>query len=385
MRTHRAAAPLWLPLLLALGACSSWREVHEYDGWTLYESERAVDAAAFAAAFEPAVRSIEEHFGEFERNVRVHAWNGAVELGPAGRGIVHENEGDGVQDVPGIGPARVQAYHSRDSGRLFAADAGIYVAAPDAGTAAHELVHARLAELDVRVPLWFEEGIATVFGDGALVDGRWRVDGLACWPLRELRENPLGDEELAALLVLEAIDAVSVRDNVLAHFVGWAIVFDLLRETRSLDWRVWQRAFDWQRPAVDARARLERTLAAATPLEWLRRLEHDDPGLRFAACKGTWKLHEEDVVLALMDALEREQDDEVRVALAINILASGNDVRLGRRDSHRARAAIHAALTTAELDAPDEQRAVRELARGVRWGGERAQLALEALRRYWEE
>jgi hypothetical protein len=35
----------------------------------------------------------------------------------------------------------------------------------------HELVHARVSEENAKLPLWFEEGLASLFGDGALYDG----------------------------------------------------------------------------------------------------------------------------------------------------------------------------------------------------------------------
>ena len=82
----------------------------------------------------------------------------------------------------------------------------------------HELVHARLAQEGVELPLWFEEGVATFLGDGALVSGRWVVDGLACWPLRELQKARPRGAELRRLLArdtqqraISAQHAFSVR------------------------------------------------------------------------------------------------------------------------------------------------------------------------------
>jgi len=111
----------------------------------------------------------------------------------------------------------------------------VYAGVAEPGTAVHELVHARLAEEDPDLPLWFEEGLACLMGDGFLDQEHWIVDGLACWPMRELREQKLGDGDLARLLALKAEDSLSARDNVLIHFVGWAVVFDLYRESNGFD------------------------------------------------------------------------------------------------------------------------------------------------------
>src|SRR5258706_15872176 len=141
-----AMRSLVLAACLASTACSSWRPVARFDGWTLY-SERGheVDARSFEAAVAPAIRTVEEALGPFERPIRVHAWNGEAGAETSGAEIIHEGEGGPVQDVPGIGPARVRAYHARGDG-LFGPPGGIFLAAPECGTVAHELVHARAAE-----------------------------------------------------------------------------------------------------------------------------------------------------------------------------------------------------------------------------------------------
>jgi hypothetical protein len=369
---------------LAATACTSWRRAETFEGWTLYGAPGVeLDADRWQAVFDPALAAVEATFGPFEDRVRVHAWRGGVTLAADGRRIVATDDAT-VQDVPGIGPARVQGYHARGGLGPFSRG-GIFVGDPEAGTAVHELVHARVAELDERWPLWFEEGVATWFGDGALVGGRWTTDGFACWPWRELRENPLTDDELAALLALGANDATSVRDNVLVHFVGWAIVFDLARETRSDDWRVWLATFERDGSLRDARRRMARTLLDATPDLWLRRLEDPDPAVRFATAKGTWKLARVEVVEALVTALERETDGEVAVALAVNLLAAANDLDLSGPTAWRVRRASRETLREAELADPLEQRAVDALFVEPAAGRPVPPVALETLRRFWAE
>src|SRR5947209_3880554 len=94
-------------LLLLATSCSSWREVRRFDGWTLYGEKGAeIDVASFRAAFDPAKHAVEERFGPFRKDVHVHA------LGPSVAGAHDAHEIGFVQDVPGIGRARVRAYHA---------------------------------------------------------------------------------------------------------------------------------------------------------------------------------------------------------------------------------------------------------------------------------
>ena len=225
--------PTCAVLLLALAAgCSSWTRAGQYDGWALWvRDEESVDVGRYEAVFQIAFETVERHLGAFEQPVRIHAWDGGVELVSGNRGEIRERGHEGlVQDVPGIGPARVRAFHTR-GGR-----GGVFIGEADESTAIHELVHARLAEAGRDLPLWFEEGLASLYADGAVHGGRWVVDGLACWPLRELAEEPLPDAELARLVALRARDEHSVRENLLVHFVGWALAFDLRREHPDAPW-----------------------------------------------------------------------------------------------------------------------------------------------------
>jgi hypothetical protein len=367
-----------------LGGCSSWKHAHTFEGWTLYRAPGTLlKVDDWQRAFEPALVVVEREFGPFQNEVRVHAWRGSVALAENGRRVV-PLEADDIQDVPGIGPARVQGYHARGGIGPWKRS-GVFLGTPDAGTAVHELIHARLAEETKRLPLWLEEGIATWFGDGALHHGVWTVDGFACWPWRELRSNALTDADLAVLLSLGPQDDTSVRDNVLVHFLGWAIVFDLALETGSTDWRVWQAHFDWDEPLADARLRLDRTLRLATPGLWMERLRDEDPGLRFAAAKGTWKLASLVIVEALVSALEAESEPEVQIALAINLLAAANDLDLSGPLAWRVHAASRATLRAAELPDPIEQEAIQVLFQGRVAGEGNNGDALEALRRFWAE
>ncbi len=367
--------------LLTLASCTSWKPVARHERWTLYELPgQAVAARQFAEAFDPAFEAVEVTLGSFERRVDVHAWPESG--GPGGDG---SRVGTGVHQVPGIGPARIQAYHAR-GGSAFGRS-GVFIGAPDAGTAVHELVHARFAELGTELPLWFEEGIAGVLGDGILVDGLWYVDGLACWPLRELGEELLSDENLARLIALDASEETSVRDNVLVHFVGWAVVFDLYRESgASIEWRSWLAAFG-DDPLPEVRRRMERTLSAATPLAWIDRLESEDRGVRLATAKGLWKLRSREVLDALLTALERESDPEVRIGLAVNILATAGELTLPWRRWREVEIAVREALRSADLDDAREQRAALDLYRAYRRGEPEGdpERSLERLSRFWEE
>ena len=270
---------------------------------------------------------------------------------------------------------------------------GIFIGAAEVGTAVHELVHARLAEVDRPVPLWFEEGLASLLGDGALVraegeggEPRWVVDGLACWPLRELREEGLDDEALARLLDLEASDGLSVRDNVLVHFVGWAVVFDLYRKSGAVEWERWLDELE-DSPLHVVRRHLKRTLAAGTELAWLERLNHPDPAIRLATAKGSWKLRSPAVLQRLLRRLEVERDPEERVGLAVNSLAAAGELTLPWRRWRAIEETVEEVLRDARLADPREERAARNLSRGYRLGDERgeAQEALRELAHFWEE
>lgn len=369
--------------LAALAGCATWQPVQVTDSWTLYaRPEAEVDAAAFRLALTPAFEAIEERMGPFQHRVRVHAWDGQrtdVAL-----------PGDGqVQEVPGLGSARVRAYHVRPGANPFQAD-GVFLGTTEVGTIAHELVHARLAESSTPVPLWFEEGLASLWGDGVMFDGRWTVDGLACWPLRELREEHLDDAELESLLRLRGSDATDGRANLLVHFVGWAIVFDLARHDPHGGWRAWLDAFEAGVRAEGlvphARRRLEHTLDPQVESAWLERLWDPDPALRLAAARGLWKLRSLDAVDRLLEALPDERDPEVRYAMAMNAFLAAPEMRLGRTRWLRIRERALPVLRSPELPDAGENEAAQNFLRTL-YGRRRRDSgdSLAALSRYWEE
>ena len=117
------------------------------------------------------------------------------------------------------------------------------------------------------------------------------------------------------------------------------------------------------------------------------RLDHADPGVRFATAKGTWKLRDPQVVRALIERLEDEDDPEVRVALAVNALAAASDTALDRRLRRRLWRDGLTALHDVRLPAPEEDAAAQVLYYTYRYGSRDglSEAALEELRRYWAE
>jgi hypothetical protein len=371
-----------LLVLSAVTACSSWQTVEVRHGWTLYgEPGVQVDARAFGAAFDPAFRCVEEELGPFHGTVRVHAVKETDES-PARLG-----EMGASSDVPGIGRARISAWHAHSTGWFGPRD-GIYAREPEVGTAVHELVHARFAEEDVALPLWLEEGIACLFGDGFFDGERWVVDGFACWPVHLLREQTLSDEELARVLRLSATDSSSARDNFLVHFVGWAIVFDLYRDTEHVDWGAWARQYA-SIDLAEARRRLESATSPAVEQKWLEHLSSPDPARRLAAAKGSWKLQSTNALTMVLDALEREEDPEVRVGLAVNALAAAGESRLPRELRERVWGAVWPVMRRGKLADPAENAALRDLYQSYRRrtdaGEKSAEQSLQGLRRFWAE
>ncbi|HIG11753.1 MAG: HEAT repeat domain-containing protein [bacterium] len=378
-----------LPVLaLTCASCTTWQPTQEFEGWTLYvQSGETLEVDEFYSAVQPAFDAVERQLGPFDERVSVHAWNGGVDMSGGTRGVIHGDPDNFAVEIEGIGPARVRAFHSRSGGGLFGVS-GVFVGTADTGTAVHELVHAHFAERKERLPLWFEEGFAMIMGDGAMRAGRWQHDGLACWPWRKLREEPLTDEDIAHLLRVTATANHSVKDNVLVHFLGWAIVFDLYREVGSLDWKLLLGRFrEATDPLAEARRRLTRTLLEETPLDWLARLQNDDPAVRLAAARGTWKLHSSPALTMLTRALRHEEDPEVRAALAVNALATAGQRQLRRRQEGWMWRTVNPVLRDTVLESDEETKALRTLYRAYRYGSRRydTQAALDRLNRFWEE
>lgn len=342
--------------------------------------DAVVDADEYDRALGPAFDAVEQHLGPFEHPVDVHVWSGEDIDAASLAGLT-----DGELDrVPGIGPARVRAFHLRGGSNPFASS-GVFLGSTDAGTAVHELVHARLSEQPGALPLWFEEGLASYLGDGALYGDRWTVDGLACWPLRELREERLSDEDLRRLLALTPQDSCDPRDNLLVHFVGWAIVFDLARENPDGSWRDWLARFQRGDGVAEARERIARTIDDRTHVDWLDRLDDPDPAVRFAAAKGTWKLRSTTVLDRLLDRLEDEEDPDVRVAIALNALLVAGEIRLPGRQWGRMGRLVFPSLRGASPPVATEARSLARLSSAMRGRGGDTDDALEGLARYWEE
>jgi hypothetical protein len=383
-------APIALLLAWIAGACATWTPVHSSAAWTLYVKDGGpVDVDRFDRALGPAFTAVERRMGAFHQRVRVHAW--APGEPPASAPPQGPGTGE-LQVVPGIGPARVRAYHVK-GGALFFQPSGVFLGTCDVGTAVHELVHARIAELPDRLPLWFEEGLASLYGDGVSFGGEWAFDGLACWPLRELRDLRMSDGELERLLLLSASDDYDSRQNLLVHFVGWAIVFDLAREAPDARWQEWLASFGREARARGllpaARARIAATLGEGTEMAWLERLGSDEPSVRLAATKGLWKLRSVAVVDRMLEALEDERHPEVRAALALNVLLATSETRLGRSRWNRVSSLVFPALREVELADARENAALREVYQSMRrWDSRRnrsSQEALEDLARLWEE
>jgi hypothetical protein len=371
-----------LLLLVTLGCAASWRTVAVYEGWSLHERNRpSLDAGLWASEVEPARQAVVDWLGPFEEAVRVHALEAPVHLSEDGRSVVHAAEAS--QPVPGMGTATIKGYHTRSTS---ASDSGVFVQEADSGTLVHELVHARLAELEPDLPLWFEEGVACLLADGLVVEGRWVRDGFSAWPWVELRASRPRPLELERVLARSSNEPMGVRENVLAHLVGWALVFDLWRETRSDSWQDWFEAFDWEHPLVDAQRRLDRVLSPAVPAGWLRaRLASPSQPVRLAALRGAWKLASPETGAALLAALELEIDPEVRASLAVNLLASGPALAADAAGLRQAHEEARRALEAVELPRVDEAGAARALCRSLRGGPGDPDVALEGLRRFWDE
>lgn len=370
-------------LLGSLAACSSWQTVEVRRGWTLYgEPGAQVDARAFAAAFDAAYACVESELGPFHANVRVHAVKGTEESP-----FRLDDMGE-AHDVPGIGRARVPAWHAHGAGWFGPRD-GIYAREPDVGTAVHELVHARISEEKDALPLWLEEGIACLLGDGFFDGERWVVDGYACWPVQHLRDQTLTDEELARVLNLSAGDPSSARDSVLVHFVGWAIAFDLYREAEQLDWRAWSRRYARGIDVGEARSRLDSATSPVVERDWFAHLSSTDPARRMSAAKGSWKLHSTRALTLVLDALEREDDSEARVGLAVNALAAAGETRLPRDLRERVWSDVWPVMRRGKLPDPAEDQSLRDLYQSYRRrsdaSGKTAEQALQGLRRFWAE
>lgn len=377
-----------LLLFALLASCVSWEHDTSGEGWNLYvRPGDGVDAGPYRALLDPAVAAVEAELGPFQRPVRVHAWHGGVDLTSGTRGVIADGDEAGVVESK-LGTARVRAFHVR--GDPFG-PGGIFLGEPSPGSAVHELVHARFAELP-DVPLWFEEGLAMFLGDGELVvpaEGTpyWVRDGLCAWPRAMLRDARPTDAELDAVLALRSGVDHTIEENLLVHFVGWALVFDLQREDPEGTWWDWLQTFE--RDPSTADERVARSLDRGTQLVWLNDgLTHPEPGVRMATARGQWRGASSPSLQLLSSALRHEQDPEVRATLAINLLAAAGQGRfagMGRWNGLRLPLAV---LEDLEFGTERDRSAARRLVTAfLGRGGSTAviEAAFLDLEPYWQE
>ena len=307
--------------------------------------------------------------------------------------------------------ARVRAFHVRSD--PFG-PGGVFLGEASPGSAVHELVHARFAETNLDLPLWFEEGLAMHFADGLLTETtpvwaapdddplsapsaldaavpsgpRWVRDGLCAWPLSRLRELDFTDEELTDLLAKRADDGHTIEENLVIHFLGWALVFDLHREHPNGDWRDWLAVHKADSSIATVRARLARSTDAETVRLWLHAgLTSDDPAVRQATARGTWRIADSASLQLMSSALRKETDDAVRATLVINILAAAGEGRypgMGRWNGLRLPLRLLGTLVFTDAAEAD---AAEVLDQGYRSGASREEIsaAFEVLETYWQE
>lgn len=380
-------AALGSVLLLAAG-CNAWEPAVESTGWSLYvQSGETISIEEFHDAIQPAYEAVERYLGPFSGRVRVHAWNGGVEMEGGNRGEITNDASETIENIPGIGPARVRAFHARGGGGPLD-ESGVFLGTAKVGITVHELVHAHLVDVSPELPLWFEEGLAMILGDGAMYEGEWIVDGLVCWPWAELRQEELTDEDLAQLLRVRSGDDHTIRDNILVHFVGWAIVFDLYRELGRFDWRLLLERFrEAPDELAEARRRIEHTLASTTPIQWLERLGDPEPATRLAAVRGTWKLQSRSVRFIQIERIRKENNTQIKASLAVNVLATNGTRDLSGEERDELWRSVLPVLRNLELADAEETAALRALYRSYRDEQSRhdTKAALGLLTRFWEE
>ena len=378
----------------ALGSCSSWSVAASNEDWTLYVKPGGnVDVGNFDSMLDPAVAAVEAFLGPFEKSVKIHAWDGGVELSTGNRGRISEGKDAGlIEDLPNFGTARVRAFHVRPGGL---GPGGVFLGEAAPSAAVHELVHARLAEMygpRDTLPLWFEEGLAQVLADGVLtkgVDGEpptWVRDGLCAWPLSILREQQIADAELEDLLAIRASDSHSVEDNLMIHFVGWALVFDLYREDPTGSWKTWLARMEAN--PEDARMRLNRSIDETVVRRWLTaHFEDEDPAVRQAAARGIWRIGDPVTLQLLSSALRREENQAVVATLTINILAAAGEGKFAGMGRWNGLRLPLMKLREEPFEDATERWAARRLLAGYQGyaGSEAIQEAFEVLSSYWQE
>jgi hypothetical protein len=101
-------------------------------------------------------------------------------------------------------------------------------------------------------------------------------------------------------------------------------------------------------------------------------------------------VHSNKAVALVLDALEREDDPQVRVGLAVNALAAAGETRLPRELRERVWSDVWPVMRRGVLADPAENAALRDLYQSYRRRGDRgsetsAEQALQGLRRFWAE
>lgn len=386
-RVRAALITTCVVLAGVLSSCTTWKHHARGENWSLYvKPGSGVDTQAFEELLDPALAAVEAELGDFQRPVRVHAWDGGVNLESGTRGQIVEGEDAGLVQS-NLGVARVRAFHVK---RDPFGPGGVFLGEPSPGAAVHELVHARLAELRPAPPLWFEEGLAMFLGDGELAEDGWKRDGLCAWPRSVLRKTRPDDQTLAEILALKSGTEHTVDQNLLVHFIGWALVFDLYRSDPDGDWRTWLATFeaDFAANPDSARQRIDRSLDNGTLLVWLNdKLSDPDPGVRCAAARGMWRGADSASLQLLSSALRHETDPSVKATLAINILAAAGEGRFPGRGRWNGLRLPVEVLRRLEFGSVDDMRAAERLVAGYRGraSGRTIEQAFKDLESYWQE
>ena len=382
-----ALLALVLGVACGLSWCTNWQHVRSSEDWSLYvKPGDRVNVESFEMLLDPAVAAVEAELGPFQKSVRVHAWNGGVDLSSGTRGVIGSGADAGLVNSD-LGVARVRAFHVKQD--PFG-PGGIFLGEPSPGSAVHEMVHARLAELD-GMPLWFEEGLAMLLGDGELVwpdngEPYWVRDGMCAWPRSVLRRERPSAETVHAILELDSKTEHTIDENLLVNFLGWALVFDLYRQDPDGHWEDWLRAF--QLDPSTAMERIDRSLDRGTLLVWLNDgLAAADAGVLRATARGTWRGASSSSLQLLSSALRHESDPDVRATLAINLLAAAGEGRyagMGRWNGLRLPLNV---LETLEFGTAADRDAAQRLIQGFkgRGTGNSIEAAFRDLEAYWQE
>jgi hypothetical protein len=107
--------------------------------------------------------------------------------------------------------------------------------------------------------------------------------------------------------------------------------------------------------------------------------------VRLATAKGIWKLRSQAAIDALLAALPKETDVQVRLSLSLNVLLAQGEMRLSRRTSRDLWRNVLPGLGELNIEDDAERVALRQFLGGMRGRGGSTQKGLDGLARYWEE